>query len=129
MRFIPLGLLLTGCGGQIEGPAPVPASGTVTYKGQPVETGTIQFVPAKGRAASGAIENGKFTLSTYADGDGAVPGAHQVGISASKQGTKIVNGEPEVVFLVPEVYATPATSAIIVEVPPSGKTDIEIKID
>ena len=124
---IPLALL-AGCGDGPEGPKPVPASGTVTYKGKPVESGSIQFVPGAGRAAAGPIVDGKFTLSTYADGDGAIPGPHQVGITSTKQGTKIKNGEPEVIFLVPEVYATPGTSTITTVVPPEGKTDIQIEI-
>lgn len=126
--LIPLAFL-TGCGDGQEGPKPVPVSGTVTYKGKPVESGSIQFVPAGGRAASGPIENGKFTLSTYADADGAIPGPHQVGVTSTKQGTKIKNGEPEIIFLVPEVYATPGTSTITAAVPPEGKQDLEIKID
>jgi hypothetical protein len=122
--------LAVGCGGSGgDGPAAVPAAGTVTYQGQPVETGTIQFVPANGRAASGAIENGKFTLSTNGNDDGAIPGTHQVSVSAIKQGTKIVNGEPEVIHLVPEKYASPGMSGVTAEVPAAGSTSIEIKLD
>lgn len=125
--LIPLGFL-AGCGGESGGARAVPAAGTVLHKGKPVESGSIQFVPAEGRAASGAIENGKFTLSTYADGDGAIPGTHQVAVSSTKQGTKIKNGEPEIIFLVPEVYSNPMTSDTVTTVPPEGKTDIEINL-
>ena len=63
--------LLAGCGGGGGSEArAVPASGTVNYLGKPVEKGTIHFVPEKGRSASGEIENGKFTLTTYEPGDG-----------------------------------------------------------
>lgn len=53
-------LCLLGCGG--AGLPPMhPVSGTVTFAGKPVESGTIVFDPAdgKGIAAMGTIENGQ----------------------------------------------------------------------
>jgi hypothetical protein len=83
------GLILTlavaGCSGDPDMIRAVPAAGTVTYKGKPLETGNIQFHAEKGRSASGAIKDGKFVLTTYEDGDGAVPGKHAVVVSASKE--------------------------------------------
>jgi len=60
--------------------------GTVKYKGEPVEKGVINFMPddANGRAASGLIENGSYTLSTNGDRDGALPGKYKVTV-VSKQ--------------------------------------------
>ncbi len=62
-----------------------PVSGTVKYKGEPVAKGQISFVPAKGgntQGASGVIENGSFSLSTLAPGDGALPGDYKVTFGA-----------------------------------------------
>jgi hypothetical protein len=42
-------------------------------------------VDEKGRPASGTIENGKFTLSTYREGDGAVPGKNKVAVVATEE--------------------------------------------
>jgi len=56
-------------------------TGTVTYKGQPLERVSVGFFPEKGRPASGRTDaQGKFTLSTFVPGDGAVPGRHTVTI-------------------------------------------------
>jgi hypothetical protein len=60
-------------------------SGTVTYKGEKVSKGTVNFEPAKageGRAATGTIENGYYELSTAGGGDGALPGDYNVTIKA-----------------------------------------------
>jgi hypothetical protein len=120
---------LPGCGGDAGAAGTVPAGGTVTVNGKPLETGQIQFVPAEGRPASGEIKDGRFTLSTYKDGDGAIPGKHQVAIVATKEvPAKKRGGEPESVSLVPQSYASPAKSNLSIEIPEGGKTDIEIKI-
>jgi len=58
-----------------------PASGTVSYKGQPVAKGRINFVPkgSAGHGAHGEIENGSFgSLTTLNPGDGAVAGDYKV---------------------------------------------------
>ncbi|MGQ9575168.1 MAG: carboxypeptidase-like regulatory domain-containing protein [Thermoguttaceae bacterium] len=70
-----------GCG-RSGRPATVKVTGTVTYRGTPVEGATVGFIPEYGRPASGKTDsNGRFTLSTFAPGDGAVPGQHKVVIS------------------------------------------------
>ncbi len=59
-------------------------TGTVTYKGNPLEGVSVGLIPqgAGGRPASGLTDaSGKFTLSTFKTGDGAIPGAHKVVIS------------------------------------------------
>ena len=63
-----------------------PVSGTVTYNGKPLEKGTISFVPddPKGVGATGAIENGSYTLSTGGNSDGARAGKYKVTITAKE---------------------------------------------
>jgi len=77
---------LAGCGSGQLGTASV--SGKVSFNGAPVPGGTITFYPAGGEAgtesrpASGPIKpDGTFVLTTYEEGDGAVPGKYTVGFS------------------------------------------------
>jgi hypothetical protein len=57
--LVVLGLSAAGCGG-----SPATTSGRVTLNGQPVEAGSISFLPAAGDgpASAAAIENGEYAL-------------------------------------------------------------------
>jgi hypothetical protein len=74
-----------GCGAKGSGTLPqlLPVKGKVTFKGQPVKTGTVRFEPDDfGRAAFGNLQSdGTFALTTLKDGDGVVPGHHRVTIT------------------------------------------------
>src|SRR5262245_11925796 len=75
---------LAGCSDNL----PVaPVHGVVTYKGKPVTTGLVMFVPtAGGPGASGKIgRDGSYRLTTYKPDDGAVPGTHTVTVSAYEE--------------------------------------------
>jgi major membrane immunogen (membrane-anchored lipoprotein) len=82
-------VVVVGCGSDDSGLAQrYKVSGTVTYKGQPVEKGAITFepinpAPPAGRHASGTIENGRYRLTTAVDGDGALPGEYKVIVIAT----------------------------------------------
>jgi hypothetical protein len=82
-------VVVAGCGGDDSGlDRRYKVTGHVTYKGEPVQKGTIAFEPVNpplpaGRHASGFIENGSYTLTTAIDGDGALPGDYKVLISSS----------------------------------------------
>lgn len=115
-------LTLTGCG---DGrPAVVPAKGRVFINGEPL-TGYLGFVrvePVGTRAATGEISeaDGSFTLTSFENGDGCVPGTHPVAV--------IVNttvGE-ELVSLIPEHYSDSSTSGLQVTVAQDGG---ELKIE
>ena len=85
-------LFLVGCGGGdaevANRPKTLPAGGTVTRQGQPVEGATVTFIPTSagvpGQAgaapsATGITDaEGKFQLTTYEAADGAVPGSYKV---------------------------------------------------
>jgi hypothetical protein len=119
--------LLAGCGGG-DGEVPaVPAAGTVTYQGKPVEKGTVYFLPEKGHPATGAIEGGKFTLTTYKEGDGAIPGKHGVGVAVT-EAVPTKDGDTAEKYVVPQKYADPGSSKISVDIPAGGKTDIVIDV-
>ena len=121
-------LVLSGCGGSDPNELPtVSASGTVTYKDQPVSKGTVHFQPEKGRPASGIIEDGKFTLTTNTPGDGAVAGKHKVGVEVTEE-VKTKDGDTSVKYVVPEKFANPDTSKIQIEIPPGGNKDIKVEV-
>jgi hypothetical protein len=78
--------LIVGCGDDTGLETRYPVSGTVTYKDQPLEKGQISFIPAdptsKLRPANGTIVDGRFTLTTASEGDGAFPGKYKVSITS-----------------------------------------------
>ena len=81
-------VVVIGCGGDDSGLGRrYKVTGKVTYKGEPVPHGTVNFMPIKppppeGRAASGEIKDGYYSLSTAGDDDGALPGDYNVAIVA-----------------------------------------------
>jgi len=121
-----LGTLLGGCGGGDEGRV-VPAGGKVTYKGEPIAKGTVVFTPDKGRPATGAIENGSFILSTYAEGDGALPGKYKVGVVVTEE-VPTKGGDNTTKYIVPQKYSDPEQSGLTAEVPSGGKKDLQIDV-
>jgi len=95
----------------------------VTYRGQPVPTGNVMFVSDEGPPAAGTItKDGTYRLK-------AVAGRHRVGVTALPEippGDKGVNffGEP----LVPQQYARPDTSGLVVEVEPEASNHIDLNL-
>jgi len=80
-------LVMTSCGTTDDGLGQrFPVSGKVTYNGNPLEKGSISFVPedGKGIGASGAIQNGSYTMSTGGNNDGAPAGKYKVTITAKE---------------------------------------------
>ena len=90
-------LALSGCGGSGVG-----VRGEVTYEGQPVEKGSITFLPTdgKGQPAGAAITNGRYNLNAI------TPGPKVVQIEASKEQVFPLNREE-----VPRNTATRGKSA------------------
>lgn len=74
-------LLLSGCGrSDVDFPVTL-VTGTVTYKGQPLNSGTITFVPDDEslRGASGLIDDsGYYLLKTSQSVEGIMPGRYKV---------------------------------------------------
>jgi hypothetical protein len=114
-------LACAGCGSQAAAPSPtVPVKGKVTWKGKPLTRGTVMFEPQDyGRDAYGNIQpDGTFVLSTFKAGDGAVPGTHRVGITATGTGGADI---------LPLKYRSPSSSKIEFEVA-EGKAEYVIEI-
>lgn len=125
--------LVVGCGRSL--PAVAPVRGTVTRGGKPITQGMVAFQPEKGRMGVGTIgADGRFTITTFAAGDGAIIGRHAVTIEAYKQGSgsslpatgsstadaDVVHASGPVVWLVPEDYASVQTTPLTAEVKPGS---------
>ncbi len=72
--------LAAGCGGS-SNPSTVAVSGTLLYEdGKPVANASLRFVNAAGgRDANGhSGKDGAFNLTTFNNGDGAIPGEYTI---------------------------------------------------
>lgn len=78
-------LPVLGCGGAGGAPAPptIPVTGTVMYKGSPVEGATVTFYHDKApRGASGVTDkDGKYSLMMFEPNDGAVAGENIITVT------------------------------------------------
>jgi hypothetical protein len=116
--------LLTGCSASDQLPT-AKVTGKVAYKGKPVPTGTIMFVPKGDKpSATGELKSdGTYELTTYEEGDGAVLGPHTVMITAvedmSDKLPELRSGTPRA--LVPGKYTNNSTSGLTAEV-----NDVEV---
>jgi len=113
-----------GCG---DGrPDRVPIAGVVTIDGKPLAHGSIVFKPASGRTAGGSLDGqGRYFLTCYVKGDGAVPGDYTVAISGNEQ-----LGETAMRWHAPRKYADPKTSELKATVDePRDDLNFELKWD
>jgi hypothetical protein len=133
-----------GCSGAAEDqPEVFPVSGTVTHKGQPVEGAVVSFTTeGAARAATGTTDaEGKFVLSTYGDGDGAVPGPHKVtvvkvdpelqqreGEDANAYTSRIMGKDPGR-SLLPAKYASPTHTPLTANVTAEGPNEFTFVVD
>lgn len=113
MFLLVIGVLYTtisGCSNRR--PTRIPVSGQVLFDGKPFTFGYVRFVPKGARQASGKLDGqGRFTLGSYAEDDGVVPGTHpvEVVISESASPTKVR-------WHAPKKYSSIQTSGLIEEV-------------
>ena len=104
--------MTTGCGPRR--PAVVPAAGLVTLDGKPLPGGFVRLVPAASRVATGEIgPDGRFTLGTFATGDGCVLGTHGVEvIGPLPAGGELASATPSPAVSVPARYRAAETSGL-----------------
>jgi hypothetical protein len=111
-----------GCGGD-DLPRRYPVYGTVTYKGKPVESGTITFTPDdlnKGRSAGSAIKDGHYSLASLTTDDGAMAGHYKVTVVAQKM---ITDGmDPKLKTMYEKAISSPG-----VPIPPQAKKKVKIE--
>lgn len=126
---------LPGCSGEsgLEGPPRYAISGTVTLDGQPVDGGTISFLPAKSefRPSGGPIVAGKFDVQQSM---GPNEGLHRVEIHWWKpNGRKYLDPDTgemkdEVAEVIPDRYhLNSELSADVTEVSTSFTFDLQSK--
>ena len=134
-----VGVLMLGCVvgcGQSYRVKTVPASGTVTYQGQPVAKAILFIVPENPKSTTEAPNanattdaQGRFIVSTYATGDGAVPGNYLVGISKSIPDPATANDPvPGTLNALPERYQNPTTSGLKMTVDAGKKNDVKFEL-
>jgi hypothetical protein len=144
-------VVVLGCSGDDSGLGRrYKVTGKVTYKGEPVAHGTVNFLPSKppppeGRAATGDLKDGYYSLVTTGNDDGALPGEYKVAIVAldvdlaaaaapKEQGGMIHQGDPahqkaqkNAKKLIPTKYTSGETSGLTATVgTSSNKFDFEL---
>lgn len=142
-RLIGLALTvaLAGCGGS-GNPTTYPVSGVVLQNGKGVANVNVAFFPESGPSASGRTDaDGKFTLTTFETGDGAVAGEQKVAITpvsqvASDPNADVITDAKTYAIAkpkdlpIPAKYVDPGTSGLRVKVPDdtqSGEIKLELK--
>jgi hypothetical protein len=132
-------IILSGCGTDDGLGERFSISGAVTYKGEPLKKGKINFVPEKSadRSASGDIEDGSIlNVTTQSPGDGLAAGKYKVSITAVDDVnldavTKKHTGAPDPVAvakvankakkLIPAKYGSATDSGLTAEVSSSNR--------
>lgn len=146
-RFPLISLILLsclGCGGDHHRVYPV--SGKISFDGKPMEGGgAIALIPTgseTGKAAGGIIdEDGNYTLSTYVENDGSIPGKFRVIITqtaveepeATPDGTAPRESVPFLSAdkLIPPIYSDFKGSPLTVEIKAEKQegVDFDLKRD
>lgn len=124
---------LSGCG-KDDGPTYASVKGKVTLDGQPVQSGTVLFLPqagTEGGASSGTINrDGTFELVGPA-GKGVVVGTHRVLVQCPAEGSGPDTGDNPLdnapPCKIPAWYANERTSGIEKSVD-EGENDIVIEL-
>jgi hypothetical protein len=113
-----------------------PATGKLSLAGQPLAAATVTFRPeGKGSGCAGISDaSGGFKLSTFAAGDGALPGKYRVTVTKFAAGPAAPDvNSPDYAppsasaappkGLLPEKYGDPAASGLTAEVV-AGKANV-----
>jgi hypothetical protein len=124
LLFAAICLAATGCG---DGrPARVPVAGQVLIDGKPLTRGYVRFVPAEGRPSTGNLDaDGRFTLTCFETGDGALVGTHRVEVN----GQQAID-DRQMKWHAPKKYATVTTSGLTQQIEsPTDSLQINLSWD
>jgi hypothetical protein len=113
---------LTGCSGDPNMPKLGKVHGKVTYKGKPVDSGTVTFNPIQGKGgetgqnATGQIESdGSYVMTTFNTGDGAILGQHVVAVVVREKGSEN-QGKPRadstIDYSMPKIVTPPKYASV-----------------
>ena len=129
-------LAVSGCSGSNLPPVGQ-VGGVVTLDGQPLAKGQVQFLPdsskgTKGRMAVGLIgTDGRFKLTAFKPGDGALVGFHKVVVICEEEmpafDPKVAPPPPK--SLIPVRYTDANTSGLTAEVKSAGKNDFAFALE
>lgn len=106
-----LAMTATACGCGEATPKTYPVSGTVTLDSKPVPGANVTFIEdgISNRAATTTTDaQGKYMMSTFKQGDGAVPGTYKVTVTKYQKGAEenpYGNNPPESVEQTPEAIS------------------------
>jgi hypothetical protein len=123
---------VVGCGSGNEFET-APAAGRVTLDGKPVAEGSVVTTPAQGWPARGELDaDGRFTLSTYKPGDGAILGPHEIVVIAQSGPDPSEHFErpppAPTKWLIPERYGSRATSGLSFTVEKGRQNEINLEL-
>ncbi len=126
-----LQLMLLGCGSSPSHPPLVKATGTVTWKGNPLPGATVQFIPSGDTKGGGATaktnDQGLFALKYKTGAEGIPAGTYKVVISRRllPDGTEPKEDLPPIENpakeTLPASYSSPELSKLTAQVDASGK--------
>jgi hypothetical protein len=120
-------LAAMGCRPAVEQLAPV--NGKISYRGRPLQGGTVVFIPDAARGTNGNLAvadiqlDGTFVLKTN-DAFGAVPGHHRITISWSQPTAPGVAPQS----YLPLKYRDPQQSGLTCEVLANKTNAIELQL-
>lgn len=131
-----LATAVAGCGPRRA--AVYQVSGEVLLDGKPLAAADVTFVPQNGRPALAQTDaQGRFTLRTWAEGDGAVAGEHVVCIAKHDESSPPLNkpgaaADPYAAAYRPNVappaYASPVTSPLRATIVPDAENHFRFEL-
>ena len=129
-------LTVFGCSG-VKTPPVGQVGGIVTLDGQPLTKGQVQFLPdsskgTKGRMAVGLIgSDGRFKLTAFKPGDGALVGFHKVVVICEEDMPAFdpKSPPPPPKSLIPIRYTDANTSGLTAEVKAAAKNDFTFALE
>ncbi len=101
--------LAIGCSD--SNPKTYPVSGVVTLDGKPVPGATVTFIPDDSKSNSAATscdDKGKYSMSTFKQDDGAIPGSYKIIVAKYQRGAEespYGDKPPEAVEQTPEAIS------------------------
>lgn len=130
--FCTIAALVAGCSSSPQFET-AQAAGRVTLDGKPVTQGSVVFTPPQGWPARGELDaEGRFTLSTYETGDGAILGQHEIVVIAQSGPDPSEHFErpppAPTKWLIPERYGSRTTSGLTYEVHKDQPNEITLEL-
>ena len=133
-------VFILGCGANPH-PELRRVSGRVIYKGRPIADATVAFYSNESkRLATGYTDkSGSYSLTSYAEDDGALPGQHRVVVTkvevaenseslSMDDALKTRQREEPSRHLLPKIYASSDTTPLIVTVNEDGQNEIQLDL-